>query len=445
MESVQDVNMRTEEDVIMALARGYCHGCSREVAAKEVEPDEFACPLCFEVGIVECPLEGFERWSGEWRAEYADGSRSGFSISETGELSMTSGASSSPLPSVRMEWAASDVLAHSPGGADENEALRPQVFMFRVRGHRLHATEYLRLEADGSLAVRLILDAQDGGSERSIREGRATRPPPPPVAPNPAPLLMNGLDINNVLSNFVSGFTEGMQANNQNPGAPQGFEGLVSAMDAGFQRLASDASGLSEQQRQHIASQGQHVSQMFARLADGHHALPIMQLGMNGPFDFGFDQFPFPGAVLGGNDARERERTGVPEVLARRFCEEHEIEALPEGVEKGEDGWMCPICYLDADAGKLVMLCEGDAKEGRNSHVYHQHCAVNWLSRQNTCPFCRRSPVVPPAPPPPLPTPQMFFPQFAMPPGQLPHEMVPGQQAHQDISSASDVSDDEDL
>merc|ERR1711972_46506 len=250
---------------------------------------------------------------------------------------------------------------------------------------------------------------------------------------NPA-ALFGRADINGILQNFVEGFTERLEASNRNSGGAQDLNGLISAMDSGFQRLAHNASGITDQQRQQIAQQGQGVTQYLARLvasADaGPAPAPFMNFGMNGPFAFGYDPAAFAEA-FGGNNAQRQEQSGVPEAAARRFCEEHAIEKLPEGVEKGEDGWMCPICYLGVDADKLVLLCEGDGQDGNNGHVYHQNCAVNWLSRKNSCPFCRRTPVVPVPTQPAIPQVQVFT---WPPPFTPPVAAAPAQQADAPVS-----------
>jgi len=88
-----------------------------------------------------------------------------------------------------------------------------------------------------------------------------------------------------------------------------------------------------------------------------------------------------------------------------------------------EPSWCCPICAEGVEAecenGFVVRICNGggegqasagiakdeapaggagDAEGGGASnmgHIYHETCLRRWLVKKNTCPVCRRSPVVP--------------------------------------------------
>lgn len=80
-----------------------------------------------------------------------------------------------------------------------------------------------------------------------------------------------------------------------------------------------------------------------------------------------------------------------------------------EGLEaECENGWVVQICGPTADEGVLPSRGSssggtddgGEAEEGTvelnaQRHVYHEACLRKWLLKRNSCPVCRRSPVVP--------------------------------------------------
>ena len=51
-----------------------------------------------------------------------------------------------------------------------------------------------------------------------------------------------------------------------------------------------------------------------------------------------------------------------------------------EGMKEQE---LCSICCVDFDAGEPIrrLKCQ---------HIYHPECIMQWLSRNRTCPVCRR-------------------------------------------------------
>mmetsp|Transcript_47805 Transcript_47805/g.84714 ORF Transcript_47805/g.84714 Transcript_47805/m.84714 type:complete len:470 (+) Transcript_47805:1-1410(+) len=424
----------------VARIRGFCHGCSREVLAEEVEEEEYSCPLCHEVGIVECPLEGFERWAGEWHADYDDGSASRFDITENGllrRMNLDEEAWETRELTVQLECAASDAAARP-------EAQQMQPFMLRARGHWLEVpplgviTEYFRLEADGSLHIRCACgdqvlygravrcDAENADATMQARRDDIEADAMMQDEGIPVFVPLNFMDLPNALqhamsalstanpadlgvavTDFMQGFSEGMQQAGTAPeNAPENDarrvqQNFMAAVESGFRRLANNNTSMSPGQRQALEQQGANVSQMLANFVST--PLPV-------PADF---MNPQAGR-------REQNRLAVPEALARRWIEEHAIAEPPRGrstkatagvqeevtpsssstCEKGEhdteEGWMCPICYLGVeDTEGLVLLCEGDGEAGENGHVFHRECATNWLCRQNSCPICRRSPVVP--------------------------------------------------
>lgn len=91
-------------------------------------------------------------------------------------------------------------------------------------------------------------------------------------------------------------------------------------------------------------------------------------------------------------------------------------------VEKQSPPWTCAICHegLEAEGtnGWIVTICGGGDSSSSASasaasadhagtqtpqsspvpeegHVYHEQCLRNWLVKSNTCPVCRRTPIVP--------------------------------------------------
>eukprot|EP00913_Durusdinium_trenchii_P001910 g1768.t1 len=62
-------------------------------------------------------------------------------------------------------------------------------------------------------------------------------------------------------------------------------------------------------------------------------------------------------------------------------------------VLQGENnGWLVRICRGDeADSNEA---CGGRPGE-IDGHMYHEGCLRRWLMKRNSCPVCRRSPVVP--------------------------------------------------
>lgn len=420
---------------VVVRVRGFCHGCSREVVAQEVEEDEYSCPLCHEIGIVETPLEGFERWAGSWHAEYTDGSIWRFDISEAGVLrSSSTDDEEMDALAAQLECACSDALA-APEAVLEFAELPepPQPYMLRARGHRPGAvTEYFRLEADGCLQIRRDCAESESHFGRAIRAHEAEEDGTDMDA-----VMQDGLFLGNdhmgisragldlamdylssanpselgvAFTDFIQGFNEAMQqagdaSENTQQQSGARHDALAAAMENGFQRLANrNANGLSAGQRQAFTQQGANVSQMLADI-------------MNQTFPLG-NLHPMMGPPGAGHRS-EQNRSAVPEALARSWVEEHAISEPPKvltntaaadsqkgtpassstcdsGEMDADEGWMCPICYLGAeDTEGLVLLCEGDGEAGGNAHVFHRDCATNWLSRQNSCPICRRSPVVP--------------------------------------------------
>mmetsp|Transcript_47279 Transcript_47279/g.132031 ORF Transcript_47279/g.132031 Transcript_47279/m.132031 type:complete len:328 (-) Transcript_47279:123-1106(-) len=66
--------------------------------------------------------------------------------------------------------------------------------------------------------------------------------------------------------------------------------------------------------------------------------------------------------------------------------------------------WACPICSEGLEAehanGMVVRICGGAADGAEtpsapDGHIYHESCLRRWLLTRNSCPVCRRSPVVP--------------------------------------------------
>ncbi|CAK9043053.1 unnamed protein product [Durusdinium trenchii] len=73
-----------------------------------------------------------------------------------------------------------------------------------------------------------------------------------------------------------------------------------------------------------------------------------------------------------------------------------------------EPDWSCPICSDGLEGennGWLVRICRGDEADSNEAcggrpgeidgHMYHEGCLRRWLMKRNSCPVCRRSPVVP--------------------------------------------------
>lgn len=58
----------------------------------------------------------------------------------------------------------------------------------------------------------------------------------------------------------------------------------------------------------------------------------------------------------------------------------------------GMDDKCCPICLIDYDFRDTVA-------HGNCHHLFHEHCLVQWLQRQSSCPCCRQSIVKSPSPP----------------------------------------------
>lgn len=106
-----------------------------------------------------------------------------------------------------------------------------------------------------------------------------------------------------------------------------------------------------------------------------------------------------------------------------------------EDVAQDQPGWSCPICSEGLEVhdsnGWVVRICtaeseatpasnskenvsednevtsdvtseqplsaESEKKERLHGHIYHEACLRRWLVKRNSCPVCRRSPVVPPS------------------------------------------------
>mmetsp|Transcript_20312 Transcript_20312/g.54250 ORF Transcript_20312/g.54250 Transcript_20312/m.54250 type:complete len:290 (-) Transcript_20312:169-1038(-) len=78
-----------------------------------------------------------------------------------------------------------------------------------------------------------------------------------------------------------------------------------------------------------------------------------------------------------------------------------------DNIAKQDPAWVCPICSegLEAEGenGWVVRICgtcesgtpDESAPQSSDGHVYHQGCLRQWLLRRNSCPVCRRTPVIP--------------------------------------------------
>mmetsp|Transcript_38978 Transcript_38978/g.70355 ORF Transcript_38978/g.70355 Transcript_38978/m.70355 type:complete len:301 (+) Transcript_38978:92-994(+) len=82
-------------------------------------------------------------------------------------------------------------------------------------------------------------------------------------------------------------------------------------------------------------------------------------------------------------------------------------------VAKEEPGWTCPICadglQAEKESGWVVQICTGqeidtledvtgnEAVGKLGGHIYHEACLRRWLQKRNSCPVCRRAPVIPPS------------------------------------------------
>lgn len=234
--------------------------------------------------------------------------------------------------------------------------------MFCARGHRRHLeAEYFRLEGDGLLSMRLVSE-EEGAEHDMARVGHAERA----EFGQPAANIRNVL-LQDIMGDVTDRLEQGDTAGGLHRQAGE-LNGLVAAMGRGLQRMANnEGAGLSEQQRQAFHRQAAGIERMLGRMANQNALLQHF-----GDMGFVFDPDFVAGSNQGNGGGPQQEHPGVPEAAARSFCEEHGIPQLPDGVERGDEGWMCPICYLGEDDGPLTLLCEGDGKLGRNSHVFHQ-------------------------------------------------------------------------
>jgi len=77
--------------------------------------------------------------------------------------------------------------------------------------------------------------------------------------------------------------------------------------------------------------------------------------------------------------------SGVDGGRLKSFLESHTCPA-PEGQEGNP--WLCPICTEVAGENnpQIVEICTG--------HYFHLACLSEWLKRKDSCPLCRREPIV---------------------------------------------------
>eukprot|EP00931_Biecheleriopsis_adriatica_P071116 TRINITY_DN4496_c0_g2_i2.p1 TRINITY_DN4496_c0_g2~~TRINITY_DN4496_c0_g2_i2.p1 ORF type:complete len:320 (-),score=34.64 TRINITY_DN4496_c0_g2_i2:328-1287(-) len=118
-------------------------------------------------------------------------------------------------------------------------------------------------------------------------------------------------------------------------------------------------------------------------------------------------------------------RSGLDNSLIAWWLADEARLVSVDRVAAEDPGWCCPICALgleaECDNGWVVQICGGeeqplDKQEPSDMdvrglqesaaiaestepagarHVYHEACLRRWLLKRNSCPVCRRSPVVP--------------------------------------------------
>jgi len=54
-----------------------------------------------------------------------------------------------------------------------------------------------------------------------------------------------------------------------------------------------------------------------------------------------------------------------------------------EFISKDKTDTCCPICLSNFEAGEIVV-------HGNCSHIFHKDCLLSWLSKQSSCPCCRK-------------------------------------------------------
>lgn len=333
-----------------SLVRGFCHECSKEVAARELADESFECQLCREP-YVECPYDSFENWEGSWQIQYQNGYVNTLTISSSGSCVLACRDPHGGQGSANLQWA-----------PEEHEG-----FLMRLEGHyRPGVVEHLRQE-DGLLHIRHATG--EGGVVHA--EGRKVDPTATPVQ---APVSLDNLfrvsrngqnqeiDFSmmaGVVSNFLDGFVEALPDDEAGPN--DGPNGILGAVERGFARVAAQTPGLSEAERQ--------------ALAEGSARL-VAPLAQN---------FMFGGMI--GRRERQRPQTAVSEEAASHWIE---VNTIAEDALYPE--WSCPICY-DGSTEDVVLLC-GDLREGERVHAVHGACVLPWLVKRDECPVCRRTPIV---------------------------------------------------
>lgn len=222
----------------------------------------------------------------------------------------------------------------------------------------------------------------------------------------PLPNMFGNADVmGSALMNFMTGFTGALtQQQGREPENVRNVNeleqlgrGIIDAMQQGIQSAAQNTQGVSENDRQWMQQQGSAMTQFAEQQAT--------LLRESGPLRDFLEQ------ALGAS--WQNQRSGMSEDAVRKWVEEREIqpESLSSGGEApgvaqevpadaagsasrgGEQSWTCPICQAGHEPGGdgLCLLCDGD---GHNWHVFHKECAHTWLCHRNSCPLCRRTPVM---------------------------------------------------
>lgn len=219
-------------------------------------------------------------------------------------------------------------------------------------------------------------------------------------APQPD-MFQNQNVLNAAMANFFTGFTGALTQQVQTRGGnvrnvdelEQLGRGILGAFQQGIQNAARNTEGVTANDRHWMEQSGAAMSSWAEQQAT--------VLRNNAPLAAFLEQ------ALGGN--WESQRSGISEATVRQWVDEREIQAEsmgPGGEAPGaedpsslgtsteeRESWTCPICCAGHEPGGdgLCLLCDGD---GSSWHVFHKQCAFTWLCHRDSCPICRRTPVM---------------------------------------------------
>jgi len=93
-------------------------------------------------------------------------------------------------------------------------------------------------------------------------------------------------------------------------------------------------------------------------------------------------------ALMEQNFGTAELNSGANDEQIQAYLEAAKIDVAKENL-MGEAGseWCCSICTEVAESDSVIVkICE--------SHYFHLQCVAEWLKRKNSCPLCRREPLI---------------------------------------------------